>query len=418
MLSANDGTMNILQILTYYRPHISGLTIYVERLSKAFAKQGHSVTVLTSQYDKNLPLVEATEGVVIQRVPVAFRVSKGVIMPSFGPTAWRMVRWADIIHLHLPQFDAPGVAIRGRLYSKPVVLTYHSDLRLPDGLFNRIVDKVVHIMNRSAGELADAVVTYTYDFGSHSPYLSRYLGKKLYVIPPPVQLASIDEDEVSQFKNCHHLEGKRVIGISARLAAEKGIEVLLEALPIILEEYPDTVVLHASPEAIGENSYAQRIAPLIEQQKEHYQLLGALHGSELTAFYRNLDCLVMCSLNNTETFGLVQIEAMMNNVPSVASDLPGVRQPVTMTGMGEVTPIGNPIALAAAIKRVFANPANYEGDSELITQTFNPENTANEYMRLFDRLMEGTANGETREPISYEKLRRSRKDISRLESSR
>jgi glycosyltransferase involved in cell wall biosynthesis len=114
MLSANDGTMNILQILTYYRPHISGLTIYVERLSKAFAKQGHSVTVLTSQYDKNLPLVEATEGVVIQRVPVAFRVSKGVIMPSFGPTAWRMVRWADIIHLQTSSLDLSfGSALTG-----------------------------------------------------------------------------------------------------------------------------------------------------------------------------------------------------------------------------------------------------------------------------------------------------------------
>ncbi len=399
--------MKILQILTYYRPHISGLTIYVERLSKALADQGHSVTVLTSQYDKNLPLMDTKDGVTIQRVPVAFRISKGVIMPSFGPTAWKMVKWADIVHLHLPQFDAPGVAIRGRLYSKPVVLTYHSDLRLPGGFFNRIVNSVVHMMNRIAGSLADAIVTYTYDFGSHSPYLSRYLGKKLYVIPPPVQLTPVDSEEVLQFKHRHNLEGKRVIGISARLAAEKGIEILLEALPAVLEKYPNTMVLHANPEAIGEDAYARQIAPLLNQHRKHYQLLGALHGSELTAFYRNIDCLVMCSLNNTETFGLVQIEAMMNNVPSIASNLPGVRQPVTMTGMGEVTPIGDPVALAAAITRVFANPEKYTGASELIADTFNPESTAKEYMRLFNSLLMGTANGEIREPSSYDMLRNS-----------
>ena len=407
MLSAGDRIMKILEILTYYRPHISGLTIYVERLSKALADQGHSVTVLTSQYDKKLPLLDTKDGITIRRVPVAFRISKGVIMPSFGPTAWKMVKWADIVHLHLPQFDAPGVAIRGRMYSKPVVLTYHSDLRLPGGMFNKIVNRVVYMMNRIAGGLADAVVTYTYDFGSHSPYLSHYLGKKLYVIPPPVQLTPVDSEEVGQFRDRYNLEDKWVIGISARMAAEKGIEILLEALPSVLEKYPNTIVLHASPEAIGEDTYAEQLAPLLNQHREHYHLLGALHGSELTAFYRNIDCLVMCSLNNTETFGLVQIEAMMNNVPSIASNLPGVRQPVTMTGMGEVTPIGDPAALAAAISRVFANPENYAGAAELIADTFNPQSTAKEYIRLFDSLLMGTANGEIREPSSYDLLRKS-----------
>ena len=39
--------MRILHLLTYYRPHISGLTIYVERLSRGLAMAGHDVTVLT-----------------------------------------------------------------------------------------------------------------------------------------------------------------------------------------------------------------------------------------------------------------------------------------------------------------------------------------------------------------------------------
>ncbi|UCG25312.1 MAG: glycosyltransferase, partial [Chloroflexota bacterium] len=106
--------MKILEVLTYYRPHISGLTIYVERLSKALVKQGHQVTVFTSQYDQSLPFYEVKDGVRIRRVPALMRVSKGVIMPQFGPLAWGMVKGADVVHLHLPQFDAPGVAFRGR----------------------------------------------------------------------------------------------------------------------------------------------------------------------------------------------------------------------------------------------------------------------------------------------------------------
>ncbi|MRR29856.1 glycosyltransferase family 1 protein, partial [bacterium] len=76
--------MRILIVLTYYRPHISGLTIYAERLAVAMAKRGHQVTVLTSQYDKSSPQAEVCDGVRIARVPVLFKLSKGVIMPGFG----------------------------------------------------------------------------------------------------------------------------------------------------------------------------------------------------------------------------------------------------------------------------------------------------------------------------------------------
>ncbi|EKD89501.1 MAG: glycosyl transferase group 1, partial [uncultured bacterium] len=76
--------MKILIVLTYYRPHISGLTIYAERLAKAFAVRGHEVTVLTSRFKKELPSEEIVSGVRIVRAPVLFRLSKGVIMPTFG----------------------------------------------------------------------------------------------------------------------------------------------------------------------------------------------------------------------------------------------------------------------------------------------------------------------------------------------
>lgn len=404
--------MKILEVLTYYRPWVSGLTIYVERLSRALAQQGHEVTVLTSQYDADLPQYDVQDGVKIVRMPVAARVSKGVLMPGFGPMAWKLAQQCDVIHLHLPQFDAPGVALRGRLLGKPVVLTYHCDLQLPAGLFNRLVDRVVLLMNRLAGELADAIVTYTRDYGMHSPYLSAYLGRKLHIVPPPVELAPCPDPVADAFHEKHGLAGQRVIGIAARLATEKGVEVLLKALPTILDAHPNARVLHAGPteNIIGEEAYAARLQPLFEKYEDHYTLLGNLEGAELTAFYKNLDVLTVTSLNSTESFGLVQIEAMQHGVPVAACALPGVRQPVTMTGMGEVTAVGDPDALAQAIIRILDDKARYQRDADLIAASFSPQETAAAYINLFTQLRRGKRDAHAPEPDAYERLRAMRNE--------
>jgi hypothetical protein len=64
--------MKILTVLTYYRPHTSGLTIYAERLARAFARRGHQVTVMTTQYDPSLLLEETMDGVKIVRVSCSY----------------------------------------------------------------------------------------------------------------------------------------------------------------------------------------------------------------------------------------------------------------------------------------------------------------------------------------------------------
>lgn len=402
--------MRVLEVLTYYRPWVSGLTIYVERLSKALVAQGHDVTVLTSQYEPSLPRFDVMDGVKVVRIPVAMRVSKGVIMPGFGPMAWKLTPQTDIIHLHLPQFDAPGVALRGRLLRKPVVLTYHCDLQLPSGSFNRLVNRVVLSMNQLAGQMADAVVTYTRDYAINSPFLSQFVDKKLVIIPPPVMLEPCSEEALARFHGKHALLGHEVIGVSARLAAEKGIEVLLKALPLVLERFPKARVLHAGPyhDIIGEEAYAARLAPLFRKYRDQYTLLGTLEGEELAAFYASLDVLCISSLNSTESFGLVQIEAMRNGVPVAACNLPGVRQPVTMTGMGEISEIGDHKQLAEAIIKILSDRQRYVRDVPLIAHSFAPQQTAKEYVTLFESLRQKKRSGATAEPQVYNRLREMR----------
>ena len=164
--------MKILIVLTYYRPHISGLTIYVERLARALAQRGHRVTVLTSHYDKDLPRRQVLDGVTVIRHPVLYRVSKGSIMPGFLSRAWVLMRQNDIVSVHLPQAEGGVLAFIGRtLARKPVVLTYHSDLQLPPGFINRVIDRLVFWSNSMAAVFADRISAYTEDFARHSPYL-------------------------------------------------------------------------------------------------------------------------------------------------------------------------------------------------------------------------------------------------------
>jgi glycosyltransferase involved in cell wall biosynthesis len=380
--------MKVLVVLTYYRPHVSGLTIYVERLSRALAARGHQVTVLTSRYDRTLPLREEIDGVVVRRVPVAFRLSKGVIMPTIGLEATRQVWAHDVLSLHLPQFDAAGIALRGRLFGKPTVLTYHCDLRLAGGVINALANVAVNVANRISAGLSNRVVTYTQDYADNSRFLRRY-ASKVQVIPPPVEVAAVSKSDAARFVERHGLTGGPVIGMAARLATEKGVEYLLRALPTILAEFPNARVWFAGQHenVLGEAEYAHRLAPLFSQHADHWRFLGTLDPTEIGSFFKSCDVTVLPSVNSTESFGLVQIESMIMGTPVVASDLPGVRQPVLKTGMGKVVPTRDPSALAEAILEVLKHPESFEGRSAEIASGFTPDAVASQYETLFSQLL-------------------------------
>ena len=379
--------MRILSVLTYYRPHASGLTIYAERLAKALARRGHQVTVMTSQYTKDLPLDEMVEGVRVIRVPIAFRVSKGVIMPRFGRMATQLVRENDVLQLHLPQFDAAGVALRGRIWKKPTIITYHCDLLMPPGLLSWTANQGILLMNELAARFAHRIVTNTRDYAEHSPFLKRYLGK-LDVIPPPVELPAVTPDAARDFAQKHNPDGRRpVIGLASRFATEKGIEVLLDALPAILKEYPLAQVqfVGAYKNVVGEEAYFSRLYPriLAYEKAGNWKFLGFIPDANMPAFFSNLDVLALPSLNSTESFGIVQIEAMTKGVPAVASDIPGVRQPVKMHGMGKIFPAGDAAALAGCLLEILGNRQAFIREPQPIQMQYLPDTIAENYERLF-----------------------------------
>jgi glycosyltransferase involved in cell wall biosynthesis len=269
------------------------------------------------------------------------------------------------------------------------VITYHCDLLLPPGLLNRFANLAVDFMNWLTAIFTHQIVTYTRDYAENSHYLKAKM-EKVMIIPPPVELPILRPEEVGAFSN-HHNPRKQhpVIGMAARFATEKGVEVLLDALPGVLERYPNTLVQFVGPyqNIIGEEEYFERLSKRIKayEEKDNWQVLGSLNPEQMAAFFPNLDLLVLPSLNSTEAFGLVQIEAMMNGIPCVASELPGVRQPVLRHGMGRIFPIGDSKGLTDAILEVLSHKENYETNKTPFT-IYEPELVATEYEALFEKI--------------------------------
>jgi len=399
--------MHILISLMYYRPHYSGLTIYTERQARALAARGHRVTVVTSRFDPRLPAREQVDGVTIIRPWVLMRLSKGVIMPGMPLWAWRLVRQADVVNAHVPQPDAALIALIGRLLRKPVVLTYHCDLRMPPGLVHYLANQLSHLTNHISAALADRIVTNTRDYAEQSPFLRRYIGK-VHAIPPPIELAPVWEPDLAEFRARHGIRpGQRIIGMAARLATEKGVEYLVQALPKVLERHPTARVLFAGQQegVLGEEVYAQKLAPQIEQLGDHWSFLGVLPPVEWSAFFHEAEVTVLPSINSTESFGMVQVESMTCGTPVVASDLPGVRQPVRMTGMGLTVPPQDPDSLAQALIQVLDDPDRFQGDRAAIARKFAPDAIAAEYEALFEGLVEKEAAPRAaRSPASKERI--------------
>lgn len=392
--AAEEKAMRILTALTYYRPHYSGLTIYTERVALGLAQRGHQVTILTSRFDPNLPRREVRDGLQVIRPRVWLRLSKGVIMPSLPYRAWQLARQADIIHLHVPQLDAAPIAILARLLGKPVVLTYHCDLRLPDGFVHHLANVASDAANAIALRLAHAIVTNTRDYAEHSSHLKPYL-PKLAAIYPPVEVAPVSPEQRQAFRPKYRLQpGDRLIGMVSRLATEKGVEYLAQALPMVLKRFPQARVLFVGPyqNVVGEEPYARRLEPTLQRLGDHWKFLGILSDEELGAFYQECEVLALPSLNSTESFGIVQVEAMACGTPVVATDLPGVRIPVQRTDMGIIVPTANSEALAQALVEILSEPGKFRGKPEAIVPQSRVDTVAETYERLFQYLLNHPAN--------------------------
>ena len=285
--------------------------------------------------------------------------------------------------------SAASDVYKRQILGRPVVLTYHCDLHLPKGFIHGIANQVSHLANHVSAGMANVIITNTRDYAENSPFLTKYLDK-VGIINPPAELPDISKEDLERFQQDWNIDPSQpVIGMAARLASEKGVEYLVEAMPKILEKHKGARVLFVGQyeNLLGEEKYAQRLTPLIDKLKGHWTFLGNVNNKDLTAFYKSCDLTVLPSTNPTESFGMVQIESMICGVPVVASNMPGIRHPVQSTGMGLIVPAKNSTALANAILEILDHPHKYQGDSDFIRKLYSPDSVAEQYEQYFVKII-------------------------------
>lgn len=371
--------------LDYYRPNISGLTLYVESLAKGLARRGHDVTILTHAHTAGLPPDETDGGVRVVRAPVLARAGKALISPAILRAARRELARSDVLHLHSPLVNAVPLAMAGRSARVPLVVTYHCDLKPPPGVVQRVIETLARASQNFALTRAHTIVTYTEDYARHTPSLANRISRVRWILPPVVapQMTGRSPEEI---RAQYGIRGGPVLLFLGRFAEEKGLSYLVAALPEIRRRFPQaSLVLAGEKDRVPGETVGERLAPLLADPNSGVVATGSVPPERVGDLFRVADLLVLPSTNSTESFGLVQIEAMLEGVPVVASDLPGVRQPVLMTGMGEIAPIGDASGLARQIVRVLESPASYRRPREEIRSKFSMDRTISEYEDVYAR---------------------------------
>lgn len=374
--------MKILIAITYYIPNISGLTLYAQRLAEGLVKRGCQVTVFTSRYDHSLPKREVINGVTVRRSFVLFQIGKGVVMPFLPLETFLMARHVDVINCHLPQFESFLFAIIGKILGKKVILTHHTDLSGWKGLLNRFSELTLWLGQLIASVFADKIVPYTKDYAERSWYLQLFKNKLEFIYPPI--LTGKPNNKLKENYLLKIKSPKWVIGFAGRIARQKGIPYLLKAIPYLEEKLASFKIVFAGPhqKVVGEN-YLKEIERLVSRYRKHLYFFGGIPSEKMATFYTLCDVLVLPSDDRLESFGIVQVESMLNHCPVVATNLPGVRIPIRLTKMGLIVPPRDPKALAEVIIKVLRNKKKFLKPKEKIEKIFNYEETIRKYEKLF-----------------------------------
>ena len=376
--------MKILTVLNYYHPYISGLSEYARLVAEGIAKSGtggaeFQVTVLAGQHNSKLPEYESIGGVSVVRYKPLLFLHKGFFSSDFIVRYRRMVREADAVHMHLPMLES---GLLGSLTppNVPIIASYQCDV-VPSktgSVVDRLAVGAVRASNRALLKRATLIAVSSFDYAKGSVALRGQEHKLREVFPPDNAVRS----GTAPVSNA----GAKRVGFLGRFVEEKGIDVLLDAIPMVTKELPQSkFILAGDYKSVAGGSLIHRLANRLQSLGETVELPGKLSDEELVQFYRSLDLFVLPSINSYEAFGMVQVEAMKAGVPVIASDRRGIRKPIQLTGDGLLVPPGDAPALAKAIlqRLTMPNAPSREEISARAWKAFSNERVIEQFAAMY-----------------------------------
>ena len=281
----------------------------------------------------------------------------------------------DIIHIHHPDPMA-ALALRMCGFRGKVVLHWHSDIVSQKALLTLYRPLQGWLVRR-----ADIIVGTTPAYIKSSPWLREVQPKCTYV-PIGIQPVTVDSAGASALRE--RFPGKTIILSVGRLVPYKGYPVLIRSMKYLPEKYQLVIG--------GSGPMRKELEELIDSEnlRERVCLDGYISDEALPAYYGACDVFVLSSIMKTEAFGIVQIEAMSQGKPVVATIIPGSGVSwVNEDGVSgkNVTP-GNPRAMADAIEDVMSNYRSFSaGARSRFDELFSEEKMINSILKIYEALV-------------------------------
>jgi len=348
--------MKIIQVTQRFFPAIGGVETYVYNIAKKLVEKGHEVTVYTSDLLKDNPQIrllysekDKVDGIRIRRFK-AFRllpeIEASTLMPSMITSLLK--EEADIIHAHgYYYFPAYLAALARHITGIPLVLTTHSgpESRMPSlrKLYNQTVGKFCLKTTDQIISLTRRGAEYLTSIGARS--------EKISVIPNGVDtnLFSRRTDGYS-FREKYGIIGNVILFVG-RLSKVKGLNYLIDAMPEILNEVPDAILLIIGPDFGLKTELRRRAKQLYIEKKVLFT--GTLSGAELVDSYAASDVFVLPSI--AESFGIVLLEAMAMGKPVIATDIGAARDLIQNGVNGFIIKPRRPDQIAKAVISLIKN---------------------------------------------------------------
>ncbi len=349
-------TWTLAMVNAFYHPYIGGSEKHMYELSRRLARK-HNVVVITSRLE-NTPEYEEIDGVKIHRLDARLLKLPHIYPPPYPickevPAAIERLHKKygfDFINIHGRWFPSFNRAIYfGKKNGIKTVLTLHNGR--PGGidpattLFGTIYEslwgkKILRDVDRIIA-VSEGVKKEIANYGIDE--------KKMHVIHNGVDTAMFTPTE-PKYRERYADGFDHLLVFSGRIVKQKGLEHLLEAMKLVIKEYPKTRLL-----IIGKGSLRQELEKKARKAgiRDNVMFLGFLPENEMAYIYSSSDLFILPSIS--EPFGMVLVEAMASGLPCIGTEVGGIPEIIRDGDSGFIVPPKDPEKLAARIIEVLSD---------------------------------------------------------------
>ena len=255
----------------------------------------------------------------------------------------RALREFDLVHLHYPFFGSDILAaFAAKMWRIPLIVTCHMRPKAA-GVLGFTFRVYRFVLERFIFGTAQAVLVSSLDYAKENGIFHH----RLVAYPFGVDMQRFSPGDSMAARARFGLQSgvSTIVFVGGLDAAHyfKGVEVLLEACVRLVSSWQLLIVGDGNCRSIFE----ERVKKL--GISDRVRFAGSVPFEDLPEVYRAADVHVLPSLDRSEAFGVVTLEAMATGIPSVVSNLPGVRSVIVPGETGLLAEPGSIESLASAL---------------------------------------------------------------------